>query len=38
MRLFGDAAVSGVELRFSDGKNWNRRDAPGTRRESVVLP
>jgi hypothetical protein len=38
MRLFGDDLVAGVELRFSDGKNWNRRDPPGVRRESVVLP
>jgi hypothetical protein len=38
MRLFPDAAVAGVELSYSDGKNWNRRDPPTTRRASVILP
>lgn len=38
MRLFDAAAVSGVELRFSDGKKWNRRDPPGTRQASIILP
>ncbi len=38
MRLFEDSAVAGVELRYSDGRNWNRRDPPGIRRASEVLP
>jgi hypothetical protein len=38
MRLFDQCVISGVELRFSDGKNWNRRDPPGVRQESIILP
>lgn len=38
MRMFADAFLSGVELRFSDGKGWNRRTPPGERCPSIILP
>jgi hypothetical protein len=37
MRLFAAESMDGVELRFSDGKNWNRRDPPGAWRDSIIL-
>ena len=37
MKLFEPAARSGVELMFSDGKNWDRRSPPAARSASVVL-
>ena len=38
MRMFGNNAVSGVELRFYDGKNWNGSKPPDVRCESIILP
>jgi hypothetical protein len=37
MRLFVADSVAGVELRFSDGRAWNRRHSPGIWRDSILL-
>ena len=36
MRIFGDTAKSGVELRFPDGKNWDGKEDYGYYREAEV--